>query len=45
MLALINATNDMLLDSDGEESEEEDPFEIYKRGYYMNKLEYAKVTP
>ncbi|KAJ8916294.1 hypothetical protein NQ315_016435 [Exocentrus adspersus] len=50
MLALINATDDLLLDDENDEeetdhSDEDGAFECYKRDYYMNKLEYTKVTP
>ncbi|KAK9879471.1 hypothetical protein WA026_006540 [Henosepilachna vigintioctopunctata] len=42
--ALIAATdNEYLCDDDS--SDDSDEFENYKRSYYMNKLEYDKVTP
>ncbi|XP_072940485.1 5'-3' exoribonuclease 1 [Epargyreus clarus] len=53
--ALIDATQDMLMDDieDGEEYEEtsdeeanfEMEFVLHKMDYYMNKLDYSKVTP
>ncbi|XP_076269715.1 5'-3' exoribonuclease pacman [Rhynchophorus ferrugineus] len=48
LAALIQKTNDMCLeDSDDQADDESDDiaFENFKKEYYKNKLEYAKVTP
>uniref|UniRef100_A0AAR5PUV6 5'-3' exoribonuclease 1 n=1 Tax=Dendroctonus ponderosae TaxID=77166 RepID=A0AAR5PUV6_DENPD len=47
--ALIQATDDLDIDSSEDDSddidEDERAFRNYKKEYYMNKLEYANVTP
>ncbi|XP_066143460.1 5'-3' exoribonuclease 1 isoform X1 [Euwallacea fornicatus] len=45
--ALIRAAADLDIPSDEDDGEDDDDkaFTNYKKDYYMNKLEYAKVTP
>ncbi|CAH1131010.1 unnamed protein product [Ceutorhynchus assimilis] len=46
LAALIQATDELDIESDEDDDEDEDKaFKYYKREYYMNKLEYANVTP